>query len=78
MSTLTLDRSDAGVDELVSAWKDGGKYRVTLEITQSNSSPNVANFEVAGVTDESEGAAVEETTPAPAAKPAKPPVEVTY
>lgn len=54
-SQLNLDRSDAGVDELVSQWKDGGKYRVTLDITQSKSSPSMNTFEVTGVEDLGEG-----------------------
>lgn len=52
-SQLNLDRSDPGVDELVSQWKDGGTYRVTLDITQSKSSPSMNTFEVTSVTDES-------------------------
>ena len=78
-SQLTLDRSDPGVDEMVAAWKDGGTYSVMLNITQTKSSPNVATFEVTGVTNESEEAeAPEEEAAPPAAKPAKPPVSVTY
>lgn len=48
-SSLTLDRSDPGVDELVSSWKDGGTYKVELTIKQSKSSPNAATYEVTSV-----------------------------
>lgn len=81
MSTLQLDRSDPGVDEMVSAWKDGGTYKVMLTITQKNSSPNMGNFEVTEVVNESpdEGAAVEaKEAPSPTKKPTRPPVEVVY
>ena len=93
MSTLQLDRSDHGVDEMVAAWKDGGEYQVMLRITQKSSSPNVANFDVMEVVNESEGEepaeeAAEEMQPgmmsermgssSPMKKSAKPPVEVTY
>lgn len=80
-SQLNLDRSDAGVDELVSKWEDGKSYRVTLDITQSKSSPSMNTFEVTSVTDESEPteeastSEVETQTPA---KPKKPAVEVEY
>ena len=50
-SSLTLDRSDAGVDELVSKWADGKTYTVELTIKQVNSSPNAANYEVVGIMD---------------------------
>lgn len=53
-SVLTLDRSDPGVDELVSKWKDGGKYTVELEITQNKSSANAATFDVTGISSEAE------------------------
>lgn len=66
-SSLTLDRSDPGVDELVSTWKDGGSYRVEIEITQTKSSPNAATYDVTGVTDISES--IEEE---PEAEPAAP------
>jgi len=48
-SSLTLDRSDPGVDELVSSWKDGGTYKVELTIKQNKSSPNAATYEVTAV-----------------------------
>lgn len=59
-SSLTLDRSDPGVDELVSSWKDGGEYTVQLTIKQVNSSPNAANYEVVGITDMGESEPAEE------------------
>ena len=79
-SQLNLDRSDPGVDELVSQWADGKSYRVTLDITQSKSSPSMNTFEVTSVTDESEpmeAETAEVETQAPA-KPKKPAVEVEY
>lgn len=78
-SQLNLDRSDAGVDELVSQWSDGGTYRVTLDITQSKSSPSMNTFEVTSIEDQSEPAA-EEAEPAEAEAPAptKPAVQVKY
>jgi len=79
-SSLTLDRSDPGVDELVSQWKDGGTYTVELTITQTKSSPNTAIYDVTGITDMG---APEDEAPAkePAAKPAakaKPELSVKY
>lgn len=80
-SQLNLDRSDPGVNDLVSAWSDGGKYRVTLDITQSKSSPSMNTFEVTSIedqgepTEEVETAEVEAQTPAPKSKPA---VQVKY
>lgn len=68
-SSLNLDRSDPGVDELVSTWEDGGTYRVELEITQTKSSPNAATYDVIGITDISETMEAEpeeEAEPAPA------------
>lgn len=50
-SKLILDRSDIGVEELVAGWKDGGVYRVELEITQDSSSPNTADYTVNEVVD---------------------------
>lgn len=79
-SQLNLDRSDEGVDALVSQWKDGGVYRVTLDITQSKSSPSMNTFEVTSVTDESEPVEAETAeveTQAPT-KPKKPTVAVEY
>lgn len=85
MSTLQLDRSDPGVDEMVSAWKDGATYKVMLTINQKSSSPNVANFEVMEVVNESEEAAAgepagEETSPQNSTRkaPTEAPVKVTY
>jgi hypothetical protein len=78
-SSLTLDRSDPGVDELVSSWKDGGKYRVEIEITQNKSSPNAATYDVTSVTDTSSEmpeASTEEAAPAAPKAKAKP--ELTY
>ena len=54
-STLTLNRSDPGVDDLVSAWETGGEYRVTLDIVQTSSDPKQATFDVVGIeSDENE------------------------
>jgi len=83
MSNLTLDRADEAVDQMVSAWKNGGMYQVSLRIQQIGSDPKMATFHVAEVTNETEGeeapnaeAAVEaEEAPAPKAKPA---VKVAY
>ena len=78
MSTLTLDRSDAAVDKMVSAWTNGGQYQVLLRIQQIGSDPKMATFHVAEVTNETEGEeAPEEAAPAPNPK-AKPTVEVAY
>lgn len=70
-STLTLDRSDPGVNDLVSQWKDGETYTVELTIVQSKSSPNAASYDVVGIADMGEGPGEEEevTTPPPKAKP---------
>lgn len=82
MSTLTLDRSDAAVDAMVSTWKNGGQYQVSLRIQQIGSDPKMATFHVAEVTNETEGEeAAEEAATAPAPAPApksKPTVEVAY
>lgn len=85
MSTLTLDRSDAGVDEMVSAWKNGGQYQVLLRVQQIGSDPTMSTFHVTEVqnqTDGEEGAAEaeepEETEPAPANPKAKPELTVAY
>jgi len=83
MSNLTLDRADEAVDQMVSAWKNGGMYQVSLRIQQIGSDPKMATFHVAEVTNETEGeeapnteAAVEsEEAPAPKTKPA---VKVAY
>lgn len=82
-SQLNLDRSDPGVDELVSQWSDGGKYRVTIDITQSKSSPSMNTFEVTRVEDLSGSAEGQEAVEAegaapPTRKPAKPTVVVEY
>lgn len=66
-SSLTLDRSDPGVDELVSTWKDGGSYRVEIEITQTKSSPNAATYDVTAITDISESIEEEPEVAEPAA-----------
>lgn len=80
-SSLTLDRSDPGVDELVSGWKDGGTYTVELTIKQTKSSPNAANYDVTAISDmgmeEAAAEEVEEAPPTPKAK-AKPAVSVEY
>lgn len=60
-SNLILDRSDAGVDEMVSKWKDGGEYRVELKIVQDSSSPNLARYTVNEVMDLSAVPEVEPT-----------------
>jgi len=80
MSSLTLDRSDATVDEMVSAWKNGGQYQVSLRIQQIGSDPKMATFHVAEVTNETEGEeAAEEAAVAPEPAPkTKPTVEVAY
>jgi|GEM_PF-5883348 hypothetical protein len=83
-STLTLDRSDKAVDEMVSAWKNGGQYEVRLRIQQIGSDPKAATFHVAEVTNESEesrpmeadGEAAVDAEEAP--PPAKPAVAVKY
>lgn len=83
-SSLTLDRSDPGVDELVSGWKDGGTYTVELTIKQTKSSPNAANYEVTGISEvegmeeEMEEEAVEEQVAAPKKARTKPEVAVEY
>lgn len=48
-SKLILDRADAGVDELVSSWKNGGSYRVTIDIVQDASDPKTATFSVGSI-----------------------------
>lgn len=48
-SKLILDRSDEGVNELVSNWKNGGSYRVTIDIVQDASDPKTATFSVGSV-----------------------------
>lgn len=87
MSTLTLDRSDGAVDQLVSAWKNGGQYQVLLRIQQIGSDPKMATFHVTEVQNQTEGetapedeaAAGPETAP-PMMKAAmmKPAVKVAY
>lgn len=82
-SSLTLDRSDPGVDELVSGWEDGGEYTVQLTIRQLNSSANAANYEVTSITDMGEEAEVEEipegaAPAAPAPAPKKAAIAVKY
>lgn len=86
MSTLTLDRSDAAVNELVSAWKNGGQYQVLLRIQQIGSDPKMATFHVTEVQNETEGETMpkeeagseESPASAPASAPAKPAVKVAY
>lgn len=68
-STLNLDRSDPGIDELVSQWKDGGDYEVRLKIHQDKSSPNVASYTVTELVQEEPADAVAEPDEE-AAKPA--------
>jgi len=83
MSNLTLDRADEAVDQMVSAWKNGGMYQVSLRIQQIGSDPKMATFHVAEVTNETEGEeapnaeapVAAEEAPAPKAKPA---VKVAY
>jgi hypothetical protein len=82
MSTLTLDRSNEAVDQMVSAWKNGSMYQVLLRIQQIGSDPKMATFHVTEVQNETEG---EETPNAEAAveaeeapAPTKPAVSVAY
>lgn len=70
-SKLILDRSDPGVDELVSSWKDGGTYTCEVEITQVKSGPNTAEYDLTAISDTGAPAA-----PKPASKKAKAPAEV--
>jgi hypothetical protein len=80
MSTLTLDRSDPAVDEMVSAWKNGGQYQVLLRVQQIGSDPKMATFHVAEVQNETEGetSAEDEVAAEAAAPAAKPSVSVAY
>lgn len=69
-SHLLLDRTDPGVNELVTGWVDGGVYNVRLRIKQSSTDAKTARYEVEEVTDESgdteEAASTEPEAPAKA------------
>jgi hypothetical protein len=80
MSTLTLDRSDKAVDDMVSTWTNGGNYQVLLRIQQIGSDPKMATFHVAEVTNQTEGEEApeeEEAPPGPGSK-MKPALKVSY
>lgn len=85
MSTLTLDRSDEAVDQLVSAWKNGGQYQVLLRIQQIGSDPKMATFHVTEVQNQTEGETAPESDtedqsamPMESKMPMKPAVKVAY
>lgn len=80
MSTLTLDRSDEAVDQMVSAWKNGGQYQVLLRVEQIGSDPKMATFHVTEVQNQTEGETPEEEVAAEevAAPAVKPSVAVPY
>jgi hypothetical protein len=67
-SELILDRTDGGVDALVTPWKVGGEYEIHLKVRQTGATPETATFEVIEATDESVEPEAEEAPP-PAAKP---------
>jgi len=67
-SKLILDRSDPGVNELVSSWKDGETYKLEVEVKQVSTSPNTGDYDVTAVVP-LESEEVEEVEEAPA-KPA--------
>lgn len=50
MSTLELDRSDAGIESLVGEWENGAEYVLErVRVKQTGSDPSKAKFEVIGV-----------------------------
>lgn len=66
MSTLELDRTDAGIDAMVAGWKDGGEYDLRLKVRQSSTNPKSSKFEVIEAADET---VAEEPDEYPAEKP---------
>lgn len=66
MSTLTLDRTDAGINNMVKDWKNGEEYDIGgLKVKQVSSDEKQAKFQVLSVPLEEE----EEVEEAPAEKP---------
>lgn len=50
MSTLELDRADAGIEEMVADWTDGAEYVFErVRVRQKGTDPKTAKFEVIGV-----------------------------
>lgn len=70
MSTLELDRSDAGIDEMVGSWENGAEYIFErVRVKQIGTEPSKAKFEVINV----EGGELAEPEEEPQPKvPAKP------
>lgn len=77
MGTLTL-QIDPEVQDMVSQWEDGGKYYVTLEITQTSNDGKTFTATVDEVTDygDSQAETETETPPAPAMPAKKMPAKV--
>lgn len=74
MSTLQLDRTDGGVDAMVSEWKVGGEYELRVKVRQTGASESTASFDVIEAVDETSEAPEEELDDSPPAKapPVKP------
>lgn len=72
-SKLILDKSDPGVAEMVSAWKDGASYKAEVDFTQDSNSPNTTDNTVTAIVNlskdkEEETEEVEEVAEAPVKK----------
>jgi len=64
MSTLTLDRSDPGIDNMVKDWKNGAEYDIGgLKVRQISSNAKEAKFEVLSVPTEDDETSEEESAP---------------
>lgn len=77
MSTLELDRTDAGIDSMVAGWKDGGVYEVRMKIRQVSSDLKSAKFEPTEVVDETVEAEPEGAFPAEKPKMGKPSIVIS-
>lgn len=46
MSTLELDRTDPGIEEMVVDWKNGAEYELRVKVRQNTTDAKSSKFEV--------------------------------
>lgn len=70
-STLNLDLADPEVAEVVSQWREGGRYFITLEVVQGPTEGTMVSFPVDDITDygPSTPEVEEEAAPGPKKQP---------
>lgn len=78
VSKLILNRSDAAVDALVSAWEIGGEYNVELTIRQTSDDKKMASFDVISISEGGEAVLDDAGPPAKPPPTKAAPVPITY